>query len=173
MSYANNKKIDRNTNSGNFFQKKEVQKFSSLSNCIDRLKVEWLKNKSIAALWKDWPRVAGKSLAMHCMPLNFQGGVLTVGANHPQWIQALVFNRNQLIAALRAEGHEVKDLRIQHHYPQEIEPKDNETFVWDKHPSRVDVYGKKTCPNCNSPSPIGEISLWGKCGLCRRNELTK
>ena len=153
--------------------KEKVQKLSSLSNCIEKLKVEWLKDKSIAALWKDWPRIAGKQLSANCIPLNFQGGVLTVGSNHPQWIQALIFNRNQLIAALQAEGHEIKDLRIQQHHPKKIEPKDNETSIWGKHPSRVDIYGKSKCPICNSPAPIGEISLWRKCGLCRRIELTK
>ena len=172
MDYASNKKINTTKSFDGIMQKKGAQKLSSLSNCIDRLKVEWQKDKSIAALWKDWPRVAGEKLSMNCIPLHFQGGVLTVGSSHPQWIQALIFNRNQLIAALRAEGHEIRDLRIQQHYPKEIKPKDNETSIWEKHPSRVDVFGKKKCPLCNAPAPIGEISLWGKCGFCRRNELT-
>ncbi len=172
MNYTNDKNAEGRM-SDKYLLKKKEQKLSSLSNCIDKLKVEWLKNKSIAALWNDWPRIAGNKLASNCIPLNFQGGILTIGSNHPQWIQALIFNRNQLLAALRAEGHEIKDLRIQQYYPQKIEPKDNETFIWEKHPSRVDIYGKKKCPICNAPSPIGEISLWGKCGLCRRNDLTQ
>ena len=166
-SASNKKKIDF------VLQKQEAKHLSSLSNCIDRLKVDWLKQKSIAALWKDWPKVAGKQLSQNCIPLNFQGGVLTVGSTHPQWIQALIFNRHQLIAALRAEGHEIRDLRIKQHYPQKITPKDDETSIREKHPSRTDVFGKKKCPICNFPAPIGEISLWGKCGLCRRNELNK
>ena len=172
MAYESNKKRNTFKNFDDIMHKKGAQKLSSLSNCIDRLKVEWQKDKSIAALWKDWPKVAGKQLSKNCIPLNFQGGVLTIGSNHPQWIQALVFNRNQLIAALRAEGHEIRDLRIKQHYPKKHAPKDNETSIWENHPSRVDVHGKKECPICNSPAPIGEISLWGKCGLCRRNELT-
>ncbi len=172
MNYASHKKTNIPKKEDIFLRKKKENQLSSLSNCIDTLRVEWLKNKSIAALWKDWPRVAGKQLATNCIPLTFQGGVLTVGSNHPQWIQALIFNRNQLIAALRAEGHEIRDLRIQQHYPKRIEPKDNENSIWEKHPSRADIYGKKECPICNSPAPIGEISLWSKCGLCRRDELT-
>ena len=88
------------------------KKPSSLSNCLSQLKTEWKQNKNVAALWQDWSKIAGDKLSPHCKPLTFQGGVLTVGAQHPQWRQALIFNRNQLIAALRAEGHMIKDLRI-------------------------------------------------------------
>ena len=65
------------------------------TNCIEKIKVEWEKDKSIAALWKDWPKIAGSPLSENCIPLTFYRGTLTVGASHPQWIQALIFNRNQ------------------------------------------------------------------------------
>ena len=121
MNYVNNQQLGKNTSDDLVLQRKKKKQLSSLSNCIESLRVEWLKEKSIAALWKDWPKVAGKQLSSNCVPLDFQGGVLTIGSNHPQWIQALIFNRNQLLAALRAQGHEIRDIRIQKHYPKKNE----------------------------------------------------
>ena len=146
---------------------------SSLSTCLNHLKKDWKKNKSIASLWKDWPKIAGSQLSSHCIPLTFNRGTLTIGANHPHWIQALIFNRNQLLAALKAEGHEIKNIRIKQYFPENKPLNKEEKDIWEKHPSRSDIHGKQPCPICNSPSPNGEISLWGKCGFCRREELAK
>ncbi len=154
-------------------QNNSSSKPSSLSKCLDHLKVEWRKNKSIASLWQDWPTIAGKKLASSCTPLTFQKGILTIGVSHPQWTQALVFNRNQLIAALNAKGHKVKDLRIKQYHPPTKEQKEAEQNIWGNHPSRADIHGKQPCPICNKPSPAGEIALWQKCGLCRQKDLSK
>ncbi len=153
-------------------QEESKKKPSSLSTCLSELKTEWNKNKKVAALWQDWGKIAGHKLSAHCKPLTFQGGVLTVGAQHPQWRQALIFNRNQLIAALRAQGHTIKDLRVKQYHPQKQILKKEEHVIWAKHPSRWDIHGKTICPICNAPSPAGEISLWRKCGLCRRKDLS-
>ncbi|AAP99474.1 MULTISPECIES: DUF721 domain-containing protein [Prochlorococcus] len=166
-NYANSKiNVGEGSNSGN------TSNPSSLSKCLDQLKVEWNKNQSIASLWQDWPKIAGPKIASNCIPLTFHGGILTIGANHPQWIQALMFNRIQLLAALKAEGHEIKDIRIKQHYPQKSIQKETENAIWEEHPSRSDIHGKNCCPICNVPAPSGEISLWGKCLLCRRQDLT-
>ncbi len=146
---------------------------SHLSDCLDHLKTEWHQNKSVASLWQDWPKIAGNKLASNCSPVNFQHGILTIAASHPQWIQALIFNRNQLLSALQAKGHEIKGLRIKQQYPQKQKIKESEKDIWNQHPSRSDIHGKQTCPICNSPSPGGEILLWNKCSLCRRIDLSK
>ena len=83
-----------------------------------------------------------------------------------------MFNRNQLIAALEAEGHQVKDLRIKNYYPPKQKEFKGEQNIWNEHPSRYDIHGKKNCPICKNTSPAGEITLWGKCGICRRAELS-
>ena len=154
-----NKKIDIST--------------SSLSNCLDNLKSNWDKNQPIASLWQDWPKIAGKQLSKNCKPISFQMGVLTIGANHPHWIQALLYNRNQLQAALIAKGHQIKEIRIQKHYFEQTQNIQTEKNIWDNHPSRADIHGMSVCQTCNSPAPKGEISLWGKCGLCRRQDLNQ
>ncbi len=145
---------------------------SSLSKCLNHIKLDWKKNENVAALWHDWPNIAGKQLALNCTPLTFQRGVLTIGSSHPQWTQALMFNRNQLLAELNAKGHKVKGLRIKQHYPKQKPAKVDEPSIWNQHPSRYDIHGKQDCPICKTPCPTGEINLWKKCSLCRRKELS-
>ncbi len=159
-------------NLSNLQNEEASKKPSPISKCLNHIKVDWQKNKNVASLWQDWPKVAGEKLASNCTPLTFQAGVLTIGASHPQWLQAIMFNRNQLLAALRAEGHDIKDLRIKQYYPQKKQSKEGEKKIWSLHPSRCDVHGKKICPICKISSPAGEISLWKKCGLCRRKDLS-
>ncbi|KGG16529.1 MULTISPECIES: DUF721 domain-containing protein [unclassified Prochlorococcus] len=170
MNFDDIKKIAENNRVSQTNSK--VNDAYTLSQCLNHLKVEWNKNKSITALWQDWPRIVGDKLASNCTLLTFQGGVLTIGAQHPQWRQALIFNRSQLLASLRAEGHKIKDLRIKQYYPKKHKFKQNEQDIWKAHPSRADIHGKSICPICKSPSPAGEISLWKKCCLCRRKELS-
>ena len=64
-----------------------------LKNCLGSLQRDWRRDDHLAALWQDWPSIAGERLAPHCRPLALQRGILTVGASHPQWRQALLYNR--------------------------------------------------------------------------------
>ena len=41
----------------------------ALSKCLEGLKQEWDKNKNVASLWQDWPKIAGKQLSSNCTPL--------------------------------------------------------------------------------------------------------
>ncbi|MCP9915072.1 DUF721 domain-containing protein [Cyanobium sp. ATX 6F1] len=143
---------------------------AALGDCLARLQQEWQREGSLAALWQAWPRIAGPQLAPHCRPTSFRGGLLTVGASHPQWLQGLRYNRHQLLGALRGAGFTVRDLRF-----QQIQPAapftpgaEAEAATWAVHPSRVDVHGMGTCPDCGRPSPGGEIQRWGHCSFCRR-----
>ncbi len=148
-----------------------IRVFSKLSNCLEDLQGNWEKDKSIATLWQDWPQIIGSQLGEHCWPISFQRGVLTIGASHPQWRQALLYSRPEILHSLRANGHQIKDIRVQQHHPKKSKPAENESIIWSKHPSRVDVHGVKDCPNCSRPSPAGEIILWGECGFCKRVRL--
>ena len=87
---------------------------SPLGDCLDRLRQDWRRDGSLAGLWQDWPSIAGDLLATHCRPLSLQRGVLTVGASHPQWRQALQYNKPQLISSLNRAGHPVRDLSLIH-----------------------------------------------------------
>jgi len=143
-----------------------------ISECLISLQSQWRRDGSLAALWQDWPRLAGRPLADHCKPLMLTQGLLTVGARHPQWRQALQYSKPQLLAAVRSAGHPVRDLRIQQHHPVATARLDSEDSVWACHPSRIDVHGMACCPRCKSPAPAGEMALWGHCGFCRRQQLS-
>jgi hypothetical protein len=144
-----------------------------LAGCLEALQSEWVREGHLAALWQAWPRLAGPQLAPHCRPLALRAGVLTVGAAPGPWLQALQYNRHQLLGALRGAGFAIRDLRVSQHHPEApIAPGSQEqAAVWARHPSRSDVHGMAVCPACGRPAPAGEMALWSHCGFCRRAEL--
>jgi predicted nucleic acid-binding Zn ribbon protein len=145
---------------------------SPLASCLAQLQGEWRAAGNLAALWQAWPKIAGPQLAPHCRPLSLRSGRLAVGASHPQWLQALRYNKHQLLGALRGAGFSVRDLTIQLHYPAAGQTAGalSEAAIWAAHPSRVDVHGLGTCPHCGRPAPNGEMGRWGHCSFCQRHE---
>ena len=119
---------------------------------------------------QDWEKIAGKNVASNCTPLSIKNGILVIGANHPQWRQALFYNRLKLIESLNSADYKVKDIRIKQYYPQQIKEQVSEKNIWESHPSRTDIHGISDCECCGNPAPLGEIQLWGKCGFCRRKD---
>ncbi|MEY4430116.1 MAG: hypothetical protein RLZZ533_52 [Cyanobacteriota bacterium] len=144
-----------------------------LGSCLDTVQRHWEGDGGLAALWKAWPRLAGPQLAPHCRPLRLQGGRLVVGASQPQWLQALRFNKHQLLGALRASGFGVKELVFQQHQPAPLPEAGTavEAQVWQRHPSRIDVFGLTHCGRCQRPSPAGELQRWGHCSFCQREQM--
>jgi predicted nucleic acid-binding Zn ribbon protein len=147
----------------------------ALHQCLESLEQEWQRQGNLAALWQRWPSLAGPQLAPHCRPLRLQGSRLTVGAAPGPWLQALQYNRHQLLGALRAAGFPVRDLRVEQHHvsPLARAGMEEEQAVWACHPSRADVHGMGICPRCASPAPAGEMARWGHCSFCRRLELAE
>ena len=148
---------------------------SPLATCLESVQNGWQREGNLAALWQAWPRIAGPQLAPHCRPLQLQGGVLSVGAAPGPWLQALQYNRHQLLGALRGAGFAVRDLKVrQHHGSSAVEAgSEQEAAVWACHPSRIDVHGQADCPACGRPAPAGEMARWGHCGFCRRQQLAQ
>ena len=147
----------------------KAKREQSIYTCLEEIKSTWKGN--IGALIEDWRKIAGEQLSLNCTPLNIQNKVLTVGASHPQWRQALQYNRLELIESLKLSGYQIKEIRIRQHYPNALVVRESEREIWEKHPSRTDKNGTTNCPCCKVPSPKGEVQLWGKCSFCRRNEL--
>ncbi len=141
----------------------------SLHSCLEGIKSSWEGN--LGGLIQNWREIAGEQLALNCTPLKIQNKVLTIGASHPNWRQALLYNRLELIESLKSKGYQIKEIRIRQHYPIDLVTRETEKEIWENHPSRTDKNGIANCPFCKVPSPKGEIKLWGKCSFCRRKEL--
>ena len=152
-------------------QKAKAKREQSIYTCLEEIKSSWKGN--VGGLIQDWREIAGAQLALNCTPLNIQNKVLTIGASHPQWRQALQYNRLELIESLKLYGYQVKEIRIKQYYPGDLVIRESEKEIWEKHPSRTDTNGITNCPLCQVPSPKGEIKLWDKCSFCRRKELKK
>jgi predicted nucleic acid-binding Zn ribbon protein len=145
----------------------------SLAGCLEKLRQDWQQEGHEAALWQAWPTLAGPQLAPHCRPLQLRGGVLSVGAAPGPWLQALQYNRHQLLGALRAAGFRIREIRVQQHHPGPAAAASSADAAtsWACHPSRIDVHGLADCPQCRRPAPAGEMARWGHCGFCRRAAL--
>ena len=151
--------------------KTKKKREQSLYSCLEEIKSSWKGN--IGDLIQNWIEIAGEQIALNCTPLNIQNKILTIGASHPQWRQALMYNRLELIQSLKSYGYQIKEIRIRQHYPIDLIKKETEKEIWENHPSRTDKNGIANCPFCKVPSPKGEIKLWGKCSFCRRKDLRK
>ena len=152
--------------------KKRNASNNSISYCLDKIKASWKQKNSIGGLIQEWENIAGRQLSSNCKPISLRNKILIIGASHPQWRQALLYSRPQLLSSLISAGYEIKEIRIQQYHFEKSKPKLNELDIWESHPSRTDIHGLSVCNNCGSPSPSGEIKLWGKCGFCRRKDLS-
>ena len=148
----------------------KAKREDSIYKCLEEIKSSWKGN--VGGLIQEWREIAGEQLALNCTPLSIQNRILTIGASHPQWRQALQYNRLELIESLKSYGYQIKEIRIRQHYPIDLVIRESEKEIWEKHPSRTDKNGITNCPFCKVPSPKGEVKLWGKCSFCRRKELT-
>ncbi len=151
------------------FNKTNAKREQSIYSCLENIKSSWRGN--VGGLIQDWVKIAGTQLASNCTPLNIKNKILTVGASHPQWRQALQYNRLELIESLKSYGYQIREIRIEQHYPINLVSQQSEKEIWEKHPSRIKINGIINCPFCKVPSPKGEIKLWGKCSFCRRKEM--
>ena len=151
--------------------KTKARREQSIFTCLEEIKSSWKGN--VGGLIQDWEKIVGEQLALNCTPLNIQNKILTIGASHPQWRQALQYTRLELIESLKSSGYQIKEIRIKQYYPTNLVKRESEQEIWEKHPSRTDKNGITNCPFCKVPSPKGEIKLWGRCSFCRRKDLRK
>ena len=142
-----------------------------LSGCLDALQKTWRQEGSwqrFGRTGRPWPAISSP----HCRPLSLRNGVLTVGASHPQWRQALLYSNcscwRRLCRGPSGEGsaHPAAP-------PDRTPTADDPLEDWKRHPSRIDVHGIAPCPRCGTPSPVGEMAQWGHCSFCRRIELSQ
>ena len=143
----------------------------TLKSCLESFKKSWSDFDNLTNLLNKWSLIVGKELSNQCKPLKIEKNILTIVANHPQWRQALIYNKHKLKESIRKIGIDLKNIRIIQSYHLEESNKRlfNMQSSWDNHPSRI----KKNAPHvnckyCNTPTPLGEIERWGKCTFCWR-----
>ena len=66
------------------------------------------------ALFEEWEKIVGASLAAKTEPLKIQGHQLVIGVEHSTWIQELQFMKPKLLEKIREMFPEttIKDLRF-------------------------------------------------------------
>ena len=143
----------------------------SLRNCLDDFKKSWEELDKLSKLNENWDIIIGLELARECKPLKIEQKILTLAVNHPQWRQALIYNKHRLKENIKNKlGITLKEINIIQHYEEKQDERNVEDakLVWENHPSRVKNKNMVICKFCNCPSPKGEISRWGKCTFCWR-----
>ncbi len=142
----------------------------SLRNCLDNFKKSCGDLDKLSTINNNWKDLIGLELFQECRPLNIEKRTLIVAVNHPQWRQALIYNKHKLKERIEKIGITLNEIKIIQNY--ELKNKKiqvpNARIVWEKHPSRIDQNNMGICTLCNSPTPQGEIKRWGKCSFCWR-----
>ena len=141
-----------------------------MQHCLDNFKKSWKDLDKLSQLNEKWEKLIGLELSKACRPLKIEQKTLTISVNHPQWPQALIYNKHKLKERIEKIGITLKEIKIIQNY--EIKNKNikdtNAKIVWAKHPSRIYKNNMCICSVCNSPTPEGEIKRWGKCSFCWR-----
>ena len=144
-----------------------------LRNCLDTFKKSWKDLDKLSKINETWKELIGPELFKECKPLNIEKKVLNIAVNHPQWRQALIYNKHKLKERIEKIGITLNEIKIIQNY--EFNTKNikanNAKIVWANHPSRIDQNNMSICKLCNSPTPEGEIKRWGCCCFCwRKNQ---
>ena len=141
-----------------------------MRNCLDDFKKSWEDLDKLSKLKENWVKLIGLELSKACQPLKIEQKTLTIAVNHPQWRQALIYNKHRLKDSISRFGINLNEIRIIQNYEvKTLDKKELNTItVWENHPSRIKNNNMVICKKCNSPAPKGEISRWGECTFCWR-----
>jgi len=143
-----------------------------MQNCLNDFKKSWEDLDKLSKLNENWEKLIGLELSRACKPLKIEQKILIIAVNHPQWRQALIYNKHTLKETISRFGINLNEIKIIQHYETKTldKKKTNTKTVWENHPSRIKNNNMVICNICNSPAPKGEISRWGKCTFCWRKE---
>ena len=145
-----------------------------MRNCLDDFKKSWEDLDKLLKLNENWKNLIGSELFRACKPLKIEQKTLTIAVNHPQWRQALIYNKHRLKETICKFGINLNEIKIIQNYEVKILDieENNAKTVWENHPSRIKNNNNMiVCKICNSPAPKGELSRWGKCTFCWRKNL--
>ncbi len=142
----------------------------SLENCLRNFKNSWSEIDNLLELTQNWENIVGKDLSKECKPLKIEKNILTVVANHPQWRQALIYNKHKLKDSINRFGIKLFNIRVIQNYESNLSNNKSSRVNedWNNHPSRIKSQELIKCDFCQRPTPSGEIRRWGKCAFCWR-----
>jgi len=145
----------------------------TLNNCLIKFRKSWSDFDNFTNLSNNWIKVVGKELAKECKPLKIENNILTIVANHPQWRQALIYNKHKLKDSISKLGINLKNIRLVQNYQDESinDKSSNNQLIWENHPSRIKNQKIINCKICERPTPLREIERWGKCTFCWRETI--
>ncbi len=74
----------------------------------------WLQGNPYEPLFREWPRLAGETLAAHSRLVDVQEGYLLVEVDHPGWLQMVQLRKSTLLDAARraAPGTVIEGIRV-------------------------------------------------------------
>ena len=145
----------------------------SIQNCLNDFKKSWEDLDKLNNLNANWEKLVGLELSRACKPLKIEQKTLTIVVNHPQWRQALIYNKHRLKETISKFGINLNEIKIIQNYEfKTLDKQDmNAIKVWENHPNRIKTNNMVNCKECNCPAPKGEISRWGKCTFCWRRKV--
>ncbi len=143
-----------------------------MRSCLNDFKKSWEDLNKLSNLNENWEKLIGLELSKACKPLKIEQKTLTIAVNHPQWRQALIYNKHILKNSISRFGININGIKIVQNY--EVRTLDERVMdvktVWENHPSRIKNNNMIICKICNCPTPKGEISRWGECTFCWRKK---
>jgi len=98
-----------------------------LKNCLDNFKKSWGDLDKISKINDNWKELIGLELFQECKPLNIEKKILTIAVNHPQWRQALIYNKHKLKERIEKIGITLNEIKIIQNY--EIKHKNKISYL--------------------------------------------
>ena len=143
-----------------------------LRNCLNDFKKSWEDFDKLSKISENWKKLIGLEMFKECKPLRIEKKTLTFAVNHPQWRQALIYNKHRLKERIEKMGIILNEIKIIQDYelPTKNTKNPNAKIIWHQHPIKINKNNMTTCKFCNCPTPKGEISRWGKCTFCWRKQ---
>ena len=81
-----------------------------LKNCLDNFQKSWVDLDKLYKINENWKDLIGLDLFQECKPLNIEKKILTIAVNHPQWRQALIYNKHRVKDSISRFGINLNEI---------------------------------------------------------------
>ena len=137
------------------YNQKLIKKYpQKLQHCLNDFRKSWSEFDQISKICENWINIIGLELSKECKPLKIEKKTLTIKVNHPQWRQALIYNKHIIKNNIANQlGINLDQIKIMQSYEDRKSPNNQESkLVWENHPSRIEKNNLVICDFCRSPS---------------------